>query len=176
MNINLFKSKTFPASDKRIHTQSLSFFSSLDGRTTSRRRSLIANINFRPDDVLVLRRYPEEQSGMFTVVTAVLIPLNEPQSTAERETIPAVILCRMVMRTSKRISKYMGNISIELINGEKDPPCVSDAGNNDSTNSKVGETAGRRKEELSSVGIAGAVVGTLIFLMMIIVAALLVLR
>ncbi|KAL9988035.1 hypothetical protein ACROYT_G002432 [Oculina patagonica] len=182
MTADQWKEDTFRESISRAFTEHCSntktcnLRNSLDGRTTSRRTSLIANIKFRPDDVLVLRRYPEEKPGMFTVVTAVLIPLDEPQSTAERETIPAVILCRMVVRTSKGISKYMGNISIELINGEKDPPCVSDAGNNDSTNSKGGETAGRRKEELSSVGIAGAVVGTLIFLMMIIVAALFVLR
>lgn len=173
----LFKKRDFAARDKRIYTLSLSSSFSPHGRPITRRANLITNTNFRPDDVLVLKRYPEEQPGMFTVVTAVLIPLDEPQSAEVREAIPAVILCRMVVRTSKRISKYMGNISIELINGERDPPCVSEAGSNDeSINPKGGETAGRRKEELSSVGIAGAVVGTLIFLMMIIVVGLLVLR
>lgn len=112
--------------------------------------------------------------GLFTVVAAVLIPLDEPQSTAERETIPAVILCRMVVKTSERISEYMGDISIELINGEKDPPCVSESERNDeNTNTKKQQAAGPQQEKLSSVGVAGTVVGTLIFLMIIIVVALL---
>ena len=140
-----------------------------------RRREVIASGVFRPDDVLVVRRYPEaDKPGMFTVVAAVLIPLDEPQSAAERETIPAVILCRMVVKTSERISEYMGSeTSIELINGEKDPPCVSESErNDDNTNNKRTQAAGRQQERLSSGGVAGTVAGTLIFLMIIIVVAL----
>ena len=72
----------------------------------------------------------------------------------------------------------MGDLPIALINEERDPPCVSDAGNNHSTNSKSkgGETAGRQKDGPSSFGIVAAVVGTLVFLMMIFVVALLILR
>ena len=123
----------------------------------------------------MVRSYAEaDKPGLFTVVAAVLIPLDEPQSTAERETIPAVILCRMVVKTSERISEYMGDISIELINGEKDPPCVSESErNDDNTNTKKKQAAGPQQEKLSSAGVAGTVVGTLIFLMIIIVVALL---
>lgn len=140
-----------------------------------RRREVIANVAFRPDDVLVVNRSSEaDKPGLFTVVAAVLIPLDEPQSMAERETIPAVILCRMVVSTWERISEYMGDTSIELINGEKDPPCVSDSeGNDDNTSAKRTQAAGRQQEKLSSVGVAGTVVGTLILLMIIIVVALL---
>ena len=140
-----------------------------------RRREVIASVVFRPDDVLVVRRYPEaDKPGLFTVVAAVLIPSDEPQSAAERETIPAVILCRMVVKTSERISEYMGDTSIELINGEKDPPCVSESErNDDNTSSKRTQAVGRKQEKLSSVGVAGTVVGTLIFLMIIIIVALL---
>lgn len=140
-----------------------------------RRREVIPSGVFRPDDVLVIRRYSEaDKPGLFTVVVAVLIPLDEPQSIAERETIPAVVLCRMVVRTSERISEYMGDTSIELINGEKDPRCVSESErNDDNTNTKRAQAAGRQQEKLSSVGVAGTVTGTLIFLMIIIVVALL---
>ena len=140
-----------------------------------RRREVIASVVFRPDDVLVVRRYPEaDKPGLFTVVAAVLIPLDEPQSAAERKTIPAVILCRMVVKTSERISEYMGDTSIELINGEKDPPCISESErNDDNTSSKRTQAVGRKQEKLSSVGVAGTVVGTLIFLMIIIIVALL---
>lgn len=146
-----------------------------EDRTTLRRREVIANVAFRPDDVLVVNRSSEaDKPGLFTVVAAVLIPLDEPQSIAERETIPAVILCRMVVSTRERISEYMGDTSIELINGEKDPPCVSDSeGNDDNTSAKRTQAAGRQQEKLSSVGVAGTVVGTLILLMIIIVVALL---
>ena len=123
----------------------------------------------------MVRRYHEaDKPGLFTVVAAVLIPLNEPQSVAERETIPAVILCRMVVETMERISEYMADTSIELINGEKDPPCVSESGRNDyNKDTKRTQAAGRKQEKLSSVGVAGTVIGTLIFLMIIIVVALL---
>ena len=142
-----------------------------------RRREVIASGVFRPDDVLVVSSYAEaDKPGLFTVVAAVLIPLDEPQSTAERETIPAVIICRMVVKTSERISEYMGSdTSIELINGENDPPCVSESErNDDNTNTaKRTQAAGRQQEKLSSGGVAGTVAGTLIFLMIIIVVALL---
>ena len=151
----------------------------MEERTTLRRRNIIASVVFRPDDVLVLRRYRvAENPGMFTVVAAVLIPLDEPQSQGERETIPAVILCRMLAKTSGRISEYMGDIPIALINGEKDPPCVSESeSNDDNTSTKRTQAAGRQQEKkLSSVGVAGTVVGILIFLMVIIVVALLLYR
>ena len=160
---------------RNTHNDCHSFSFSPEERTTLRRREVIASGVFQPDDVLVVRRYSEaDKPGLFTVVAAVLIPLDEPQSTAERETIPAVILCRMVVKTSGRISEYMGDIAIELINGEKDPPCVSESErNDDKTNSKRTQTAGRQQEKLSSGGVAGTVFGALIFLMIIIVVALL---
>lgn len=183
MCVGLFQLlSTFEVSSKREtrsyqeknHNESLSLSFSPDRR----RRELIASVVFRPDDVLVLRRYPEaEKPGLFTVVAAVLIPLDEPQSTAERETIPAVILCRMVVKTSERISDGMGDISIELINGERDPSCVSESETNDDNTNTIGaQTAGQKQKKLSSVGVAGTVVGTLILLMIIIVAALLLRR
>ena len=160
---------------RNTHNDCHSFSFSPEERTTLRRREVIASGVFQPDDVLVVRRYSEaDKPGLFTVVAAVLIPLDEPQSTAERETIPAVILCRMVVKTSRRISEYMGDIAIELINGEKDPPCVSESErNDDKTNSKRTQTAERQQEKLSSGGVAGTVAGTLIFLMIIIIVALL---
>ncbi|KAJ7370893.1 hypothetical protein OS493_028964 [Desmophyllum pertusum] len=77
----------------------------------------------------------------------------------------------MVVKTSKRISKYMGNIDIIFINGEKDPSCVSDVENiKDNVNTNGGQT-GQRRENLSSGGIAIVAVGAMLFLMIFIIMA-----
>jgi len=171
-----FSLKERPADNKeKNHNEYHSLSFSPEDRTILRRREVIARVDFRPDDVLVVRRYHEaDKPGLVTVVAAVLIPLDEPQSVAERATIAAVILCRMVVETSERISEYMGDTSIQLINGEKDPPCVSESGRNDiNTSAKRTQAEGRQQEKLSSVGVAGTVIGTLIFVMIIIIVALL---
>lgn len=161
------------------NNESFSLSFSLENRTTLRSSNIIAGVVFQPDDVLVLRRYPEaENPEMFSVVAAVLIPLDEPQSATERETIPAAVLYRMVVKLSERISEYMGDVSIELINGEKKPSHVSESESTDkNTIRKRTQAAGRQQEnKFSSVGVAGIVVGALIFLMIIIFVAVLLYR
>ncbi|KAJ7370888.1 hypothetical protein OS493_028958 [Desmophyllum pertusum] len=150
MTANQWKDDTFRESISRAFTEYCSSQRPCNLRNsledaTSRRSNPIDTIVFRPDDVMVLRRYPEEQPGMFSVVSAVLVPSNEPRM-AQRETIPTVVLCRMVVKTSKRISKYMGNIDIIFINGEKDPSCVSERKKKDNVNTNGGKNWSTERE------------------------------
>lgn len=124
----------------------------------------------------MLRRNSEDRAGMLIVSIAVLVPSDEPQS-PQREIVPAAILCKMVLKTSKRISEYMGNVGIILINGEKDPSCVSHPEDEEeNVSSNDGRKESQQKEELSSGGTAGVAVSIIVFMIILIMGAVYVLR
>lgn len=138
---------------------------------TTRSASTHDDINaFRPEDVLVLGRHSGGHQRLFSIVLAVLVPEEEQHQSSPRQTISAALLCQMVVKTSKLISEYMDNVEIVLINGEKEPSCASNPGedgenesqNEKITGSKERNVDGQHEERLSSGATAGIVLGIIV--------------
>lgn len=98
----------------------------------------------------MLGRHFEGHQRLFSIVLAVLVPEEKQRQSSLRQTISAATLCEMIVKTSERISEYMDNVEIVLINGEKEPTCASNSVDDDEHEGKNGQISGNKERKVDS--------------------------
>ena len=79
----------------------------------------------------------------------------------------------MIVKTSERISEYMDNVEIVLINGEKEPTCASNPVDDDEQegkNGQISENKGRKVDSQHEEGLSsGATAGIVLSIILVII-------